>query len=573
MSYYPPYKSSSNNVKVELDLSNYATKADVKNITHVDVSSFATKTNLAALKTEVDKIDADKLKTTPTDLAKLTNAIEHDVVKKTDYNTKVTSIVDNLVGITKLKAIDTNSFVTRTKFSADTNALDDKIDEVEKKIPDIRRLATKTSLNDYLKTSTFNSKVTEVENKMKATDIIAKSAVTKANTIKSDLTAYAKIDDVATDITTIKNDYVTNASLSSQLNDLKSQHIPTEVTGIDNKTKKDASDILALEHKLTQKGDTINENKRELSIFRGFFFYLQKNHLVYECKVGSFIFNNKNISRWSSTGVFNGSDYYGVNGIENTKKEMPNDERLYVYLQGNHFQQHNVLLTSNNDYVLDKNVVNIYIVYKLDPLASTRDKSFTIQNALFGAMQITKNTTDYDQNNYKGYGICFDERSELGHTITEGGHSHTTDARNVLIFGADMSFSKYATNRANHIYLMGTGLTQGINDTTIYAEKNFYRNFTDFGKKFILSLHYNGDNSYLFVNGRQELKFKAKSDQLVKEKLCIGNLSDQWTTSESEKTGTYGKIYDFVVDYEQISDVKTIYDMHRYLIIKLNINP
>ena len=573
MSYYPPYKSSSNNVKVELDLSNYATKADVKNITHVDVSSFATKTNLAALKTEVDKIDADKLKTTPTDLAKLTNAIEHDVVKKTDYNTKVTSIVDNLVGITKLKAIDTNSFVTRTKFSADTNALDDKIDEVEKKIPDIRRLATKTSLNDYLKTSTFNSKVTEVENKKKATDIIAKSAVTKANTIKSDLTAYAKIDDVATDITTIKNDYVTNASLSSQLNDLKSQHIPTEVTGIDNKTKKDASDILALEHKLTQKGDTINENERELSIFRGFFFYLQKNHLVYECKVGSFIFNNKNISRWSSTGVFNGSDYYGVNGIENTKKEMPNDERLYVYLQGNHFQQHNVLLTSNNDYVLDKNVVNIYIVYKLDPLASTRDKSYTIQNALFGAMQITKNTTDYDQNNYKGYGICFDERSELGHTITEGGHSHTTDARNVLIFGADMSFSKYATNRANHIYLMGTGLTQGINDTTIYAEKNFYRNFTDFGKKFILSLHYNGDNSYLFVNGRQELKFKAKSDQLVKEKLCIGNLSDQWTTSESEKTGTYGKIYDFVVDYEQISDVKTIYDMHRYLIIKLNINP
>ena len=137
MSYYPPYKSSSNNVQVELDLTNYATKTDLKNITHVDVSSFASKTNLAALKTEVDK-------TTPTDLAKLTNAIENDVVKKTDYNTEVTSIeaqiagltkntVDNLADITKPKAIDTNSFVTRTKFSADTNALDDKIDGVEKK--------------------------------------------------------------------------------------------------------------------------------------------------------------------------------------------------------------------------------------------------------------------------------------------------------------------------------------------------------------------------------------------------------------------------------------------------------
>ena len=106
-------------------------------------------------------------------------------------------------------------------------------------------------------------------------------------------------------------------------------------------------------------------------------------------------------------------------------------------------------------------MVNIYIVHKLDPIASSRDKSFTIQNALFGAMQITKNAT---KNNYKGYGICFDERSEFGHIITEGGFAHTTDARNVLSFGADMSFSVHATNRANHIYLMGTGLTQGIND-------------------------------------------------------------------------------------------------------------
>ena len=144
MSYYPPYNNSSNNIKVELDLSNYATKDDVKNITHVDVSSFASKTNLAALKTEVDKIDADKLNTTPTDLTKLTNATEHDVVKKNDYNTKVTSIeaqiagftkntVDNLADITKLKAVDTNSFVNKTKFSADINTLNDKIDGVEKK--------------------------------------------------------------------------------------------------------------------------------------------------------------------------------------------------------------------------------------------------------------------------------------------------------------------------------------------------------------------------------------------------------------------------------------------------------
>ena len=144
-----------------------------------------------------------------------------------------------------------------------------------------------------------------------------------------------------------------------------------------------------------------------------------------------------------STGIFNYSDYYSMKSIENTKKEMPilkNDERLYVYSQGNHFQQNNIL-TSNNDHVVNKNVVNIYIVYKLDPLASTRDTTFTIQNDLFGAMQITKNATDNSKNSYKGYGICFDEGSEFFHTITEGGRAHTTDARNVLIFAADMSFS------------------------------------------------------------------------------------------------------------------------------------
>ena len=196
--------------------------------------------------------------------------------------------VDNLADITKLKSIDNNSFVTRTKFSADTNALDDKIDGVEKKIPEISGLATKTSLNDYLQTSTFNSKVNEVDNKIKDTDIIAKSANTKANTIRSDLTDYAKKADVATDITTIKDDYVTNASLTSRLNDLKSQHIATEVTGIDKKTKKDAIDILALENKLKQKEDTINENERGLSFNRGFFYYLQKSKFVYECKFNSF---------------------------------------------------------------------------------------------------------------------------------------------------------------------------------------------------------------------------------------------------------------------------------------------
>ena len=461
--------------------------------------------------------------------------------------TKVTSIecqiagvtentLDNLADKTKVKAVDISNFVLKAKLASDVTTLENIIDPVDKKIPDISELATKTSLTSYLQTATSNSRVTEVENKIKATNIIAKSANTKVNTIRSDLTGYAKKADVGTDVTAKKIDYVTNASLTSQLNNLKSQHIATEVTSIDNKTKRNANDILAHENKLQQKEDTINENEIGISIFRGFFFYLQQNHLVYECKVDSFNFDNKKILKWKSTGILNYSDYYSMKVIEDTKKEMPilkNDQRMYIYLQGSHFQQNNVL-TSNNDHVINNNVINIHIVYKLDPIASIRDTTFTIQNALFGAMQITKNA-DTSKYHYKGYGICFDESEQFTHVQKKGNFNDTALARNVISFGADMSFSKHANNKANNIYVMGKDHVQKINDTTIYAEKMYYRNFTDPGKKFVLSLHYNGNNSYLFVNGRQELKFKAKTDQLVKEKLCLGNLSDQWTTSESEK--------------------------------------
>ena len=135
--YFPPYTNSSENIKVELDLSNYATKKDINDITHVNVSGLASKT-------KVDKIDTDKLKAVPADLAKLTNAVENDLVKKTDYNTKVTSIegqiagvtkntLDNLGDIIKLKAVDTSNFVLKTKLTSDVNTLENKIDTVDKK--------------------------------------------------------------------------------------------------------------------------------------------------------------------------------------------------------------------------------------------------------------------------------------------------------------------------------------------------------------------------------------------------------------------------------------------------------
>ena len=242
----------------------------------------------------------------------------------------------------------------------------------------------------------------------------------------------------------------------------------------------------------------------------------------------SFKFTSKKISKWKSTGIFIYSDDSSMKGIEDTKTKLPelkNDGRMHVYLQGNHFRQNNVIIPNNN------NVINIYVVYKLDPISSTRNTDYTIQNALFGAMKITKNT-DSSKNNYTGYGLCFDEGGEFVHTVRQDNFDCTTNAKNVIIFDVDMSSSIHVTNRANNIYVMGKDFIQGINDT----EKLFHNNFTEFAVKFVLSLHYNGDNSYLFANGRQELKFKAKDDQIINEKLCLGNLSSEWTTSESEKT-------------------------------------
>ena len=323
--YFPPYNNSSGNIKVELDLSNYATKDDVKNITHVDVSSYATKTNIAALKTEVDKIDVDKLKTVPDDLAKLSNVVKYEVVKKTDFSA--------------------DDYVKKTKFSGDINSLDDKIDKVEKNIPGVSSLETKrnvttliknldnridnlkmkeyakkTTLSNYMLNSDFDTKSTELENKIK-------DAVTKANTVKSDLNDYAKKTDVANDTTTIKNDYVSNASLTSRLNDLKSKHIANEAKTIGDKTKKNASDILGFESRLKQKVP------RENALTSGRDYYLDKMYLLYECKAFSFKYTNNKINLWKSNRI-NNSDMDAVSIGTTDLPSLVDNGRMSVKLDG-----------------------------------------------------------------------------------------------------------------------------------------------------------------------------------------------------------------------------------------------
>ena len=157
--YFPKtYEPFSGDIIVKVDLSNYATKTDIKNICHVDTSSFALKTNLANLKTEVDKLDIDKLIPVSVDLGKLSNVVKNDVVKKTEYDTKIKSIEDKIPDISNL---------------ATKNILNTKINEVKNDIPSISNLATTSAL------TTVENKIHSISNLVKKKNKKTKQIITQ----------------------------------------------------------------------------------------------------------------------------------------------------------------------------------------------------------------------------------------------------------------------------------------------------------------------------------------------------------------------------------------------------------
>ena len=176
-----------------------------------------------------------------------------------------------------------------------------------------------------------------------------------------------------------------------------------------------------------------------------------------------------------------------------------------------------------------KKVVNIYIVYEL-AASSSHNSDPTIKNCLFGAVTLTKNA-DIEKYKYSGYGIAFDRRSSF--SFLSGGFG-----QKMLIFGADMSTSTHINNKKKDILVLGRGLTQGLK-STLTAEKMYSINFTVTKKKFCLSLHYNGGNNYLFVNGTEIIKFKAKDSAIVGSPLCLGNVSKDWSTDNMKKSRAY----------------------------------
>ena len=142
----------------------------------------------------------------------------------------------------------------------------------------------------------------------------------------------------------------------------------------------------------------------------------------------------------------------------------------------------------------------------------------------------------------------------------------------MIIFGADLSTSRHSVNKTQNILVLGHAFIQRINNTPIYAERSCSLNFSIENKVFCLSLHYNDDNSYLFVNGKEVVKFKAKNSEIKPQPIALGSITttEHFSTDEIKESKLYGNIYDFSVDYSAISNDK-IHDIHAYLTKKSSI--
>ena len=226
--YFPkPYEAFSGDINIKVDLSNYTTKADIKNISHVNTSNFTLKTNLANLKTEVDKLGIGKLVPVPVDLSKLSDVVKNDVIKKTDYNAKITEVKNKIPDVTNLatktavntvenKIPDTSGLVKKTDYNAKITEIEGKIpvtnlatktalNTVENKIPNISGLATKTSL------TAVEKKIPDISN------LATKTALTILSNTVPDINTLIKKSGYDTKIAEIESKYVSNTGFDSKL--------------------------------------------------------------------------------------------------------------------------------------------------------------------------------------------------------------------------------------------------------------------------------------------------------------------------------------------------------------------
>ena len=396
--------------------------------------------NLSNLKSKVDKLDIDKLVPVPVDLSKLSDVVKCDVVKKYVNDSMTKNIEDKIPDITDLA---TNAF------------LNAKINEVKGERPNITNLATSTAL-------------TAVENAGASLSNLVKNADynTKFNEIEKNITDHNHGKYITTpDFNKFTAEFLVLKLKRSNLASKSDIANFVKKTDFDYQLKNVTSNKNEL-NELSAKAKAISTNK--FSILNGAkYSSLEKfeNYLVFipAKKYIKYFTDTTRIEWWKSNGMPEES-------IENITKSDSNFAATFVdhhFLPEMNFNGHCLI---KNNISIPKKVTNLYISYILGPQLRNLNTDFTLDNCLFGSAKLTKNADLYKYK-YTGYGIGFDSRSEF--LLTDGSY-----AKNVIIFGADMSSSVHVEYTGKDILILGEGRKQGLEDATLAAEARYLINFT-----------------------------------------------------------------------------------------------
>ena len=318
----------------------------------------------------------------------------------------------------------------KNKYENDGSDFEDKINKIDKKIPDINSLVTKTDFNTkvtgieckitnvsaFLLTSVFNSKITEVENKIPGIkNLASKTEITAAENKIYDVSRLVKKNDYAAEITKIKNDYVTTAALDARHKDLiQKTTFDSEFKKVDDKVGKNSSDILLYEDRLKQKEDITNDLERDASYFRGknyFDDYCMQNYFVFQLVykylkrvIDSTDNNPVYVQHWQSKGMSDGKINSPGTSSSNDMAPILEETKMRLKFTNDLLRQNK--LTCNHG-----KIVNIYIVYEICS-TFTSQSIFTPKKSLCGAVKLTKNTNTSKYRS-SGYGICFDSQREV----------------------------------------------------------------------------------------------------------------------------------------------------------------
>ena len=535
-----PYER--NKVEVNLNLDNYVTQKEFKSATGVDTSGFTQKTDFDKLKADVKKLQ-DKPHTTDEDTKK----------ELVDLRANLAAHKRKLEK--DLKALD-DKIKTGTGSSTGTAKKD--LDDVKKSINDQKILVDEAiiKLDDRLK-------------KLKLTADNNSASILSLENIKAQIDT--KLTKTNSQLKSVEDNKVDKkdfnlVKLASDNNDISIQSLKNAKTSTDTKLvlldkaikdNKIANDkaIGDINKKITKIDDKIKigpsptdtlDNHKFL-LGRAFFTGTDgyQNTLVFSLTVNYFVFDSwttGTVKVWKSSGVY--PDVF----IKAKDSSYPALKMDTIY--------NTIDFEFNKSYMYGTRNINagspsIYVVYEFFDWSPDFGNTHAFHNCLFGA-------TD---KNYKGRGIAFDSQ-------TTWTHADGSTARNVIIFGTKNAKSRFPPNKDMTMTTLGKNYISGLaKGKTLIAEKMFDINFTKPKKKFVMSVHYNGPLSYLYVNGKQIYQFTASVHTNFEKPLCLGVISKDFPKKEAQEVALSGKIYDFSVDF-RVPTSDEIKNIHEYLMKK-----